>query len=86
MPPKQYVAKLEDGTIIRSRRYGEGWSPDEAWAHFSCQVCDRAQAAGSATVIMGERYGTCIKRKVPPPPAGNMIAGEMLPGVYRIEE
>jgi hypothetical protein len=86
MATKQYIAELEDGTRILSRKYGEGWSPDEAWAHFSCQVWDRAHAAGSATVIMGERYGSCLKRRVPPPPVRNMMAGEVLPGVYRIRE
>lgn len=86
MATKQYAAELEDGTRIFSRKYGEGWSPDEAWAHFSCQICARAQEVGSTTVIMGERYGSCIKRKVPAPPVGNMMAGEILPGIYRIRE
>lgn len=86
MATRQYIAELEDGTRILSQKYGVGWSDAEAWSHFSCQVWDRAHAAGSTTVIMGDRYGSCLKRQVPPPPARNMIAGRILPGVYRIEE
>lgn len=85
---KRYEAELEDGTRVLSQRYGEGWSDAEAWAHFCCVVWKRARAAGSKTVIMGDQFGSCMKRVVPDPPEGmtswTMLNAERLPGIFRL--
>lgn len=79
---RRYEAQLEDGTRILSQRYGEGWSEAEAWGHFCHAVWKRARAAGSATVIMGDRYGTCLKLEVGD--AGTMLGARRLPGTFRL--
>ena len=70
MAKHKFVATLVGGKQIR-RSYGVGYSQDEAWAEFCCLVWDKARAAKSPTVEMGEDTAVYpMNRAVPDPPKG----------------
>jgi len=86
--PYRFEAVLDNGTRITSQRYGEGWSHDEAWAHFMCEAWSRARKADCKTAIVGDQYSFWgLKYKVYEPLSGSRFGAlrGAEPGIFSLE-